>query len=388
MESHPVHLLLEPEEDSRTIEVRAVTDPMEQANELGLVADMPLHEVVEPHGNQQRGEDHDVQLHVDRAARQVADPTAQHDKQIEQQNGQCRGGMRAAQTDEHVVQVRLVRMERRLVLQNAGNHHTKRIEDRDSQNGQHKGNQPDVLRIVDLTHGAVRQGPHDEDRDDDSHDQRAAVADEHLRALAEQVMEEEGDERTGSHYGQHGQHPVSDMPEQQAEKEARQNAVARRETVHTIHQIDSVDNAHCSHHRQRHGHVLRDLVNTPQPVEIVQAVAADIDQQQHREDLDQKTQCRREIEDVVQRSGVEHDHHRHHDDEQLGAVTTDTGNSQTDNRPKEDGDAAQHGNRLSLQLPCIGIVDDVLVESDLDQPWMDPTNAQQSNQKRQDVQHR
>ena len=50
---HPVHRLLEPEEDTRTIEVRAVTDPVEQANELGLVADVPLHEVVEPHGNQQ-----------------------------------------------------------------------------------------------------------------------------------------------------------------------------------------------------------------------------------------------------------------------------------------------------------------------------------------------
>lgn len=361
---------------------------MEQANELGLVADVPLHEVIEPHGYQQGSENHDVQLHVDRAARQVADPAAQHDKQIEQQNGQRRGGMRAAQTDKHVMQVRLVGMERRLVLQDAGNHYAKRIENRDGQKSQHKGNQPDVLRIVDLTHGAVRQGPHDEDRDDDSHDQRTAVTDEHLRGLTEQVVKKEGDKRSGSHHGQHGHHAVADIPEHHSEKEARQDAVARREAVHAVDQIDAVDNAHGRHDRQRHGYVLRDLVNAPQPVEVIQAVAADIDQQQHREDLDQKTQCRREIEDVVQRSGVEHDHHRHHDDEQLGAVTTDTGNSQTDDRPKEDGDAAQHGDRFALQLPCIGIVDDVLVESDLDQPWMDPTNAQQSNQKRQDVQHR
>ena len=63
--------------------MRAVTDPMEQANELSLVADVPLHKIIEPHGNQQGSNDHDVQLHINRAARQVADPTAQHDKQIE-----------------------------------------------------------------------------------------------------------------------------------------------------------------------------------------------------------------------------------------------------------------------------------------------------------------
>ena len=245
-----------------------------------------------------------------------------------------------------------------------------------------------MLRIVDPPHGAVRQRPHHEDRDDDSHDQRAAVADEHLRGLAEQVMEEEGDERSGSHHGQHGQHPIPDMPEQQPEKEARQNAVARRQSVYAVHQIDAVDDAHGRHDRQRHGHILRDLMNAPQSMKVIQTVAADINQQQYREDLDHKTQRRREIEDVVQRSGVEHDHHRHHDDEQLGTVTADAGDSQTDDRSEEDGNTAQHGYRFALQLPRIGIVDDVLVESDLDQPWMDPANAQQSNQKRQDVQHR
>lgn len=201
--------------------------------------------------------------------------------------------MRAAQTDEHVMQVRLVRMERRLVLQNAGNHHAKRIENRDSQKSQHKGNQPDILWIVNLTISTVRQCPHDEDRDNDPHDQRAAVTNEHFRGLAEQVVKEEGDERSGSHHGQHGHHPVANIPEHHSEKEARQNAVARREAVHTVNQIDAVDDAHGRHDRQRHSHVLRDLMNAPQPVEIVQAVTADIDQQQHRKNLDHKTQSRR-----------------------------------------------------------------------------------------------
>ena len=201
--------------------------------------------------------------------------------------------MRATQTDEHVMQVRLVRMERRLVLQNAGNHYAKRIENRDSQKSQHKGNQPDILWIVNLAISTVRQSPHDEDRDDDSHDQRTAVTDEHLRGLTEQVVKEEGDKRSGSHYGQHGHYPVADIPEHHSEKEARQDAVARREAVHAVDQIDAVDDAHGRHDRQRHGYVLRDLVNAPQPVEVIQTVAADINQQQHRKDLDQKTQSRR-----------------------------------------------------------------------------------------------
>ena len=41
-----IHLSLEPEEDARTIEVRAIADAMEQADKLRLVANMPLHEVI------------------------------------------------------------------------------------------------------------------------------------------------------------------------------------------------------------------------------------------------------------------------------------------------------------------------------------------------------
>lgn len=53
MESHPVHLLLEPEEDTRTIEVRAIADSVKNQQKMCLVADLVLHEVIEPHGNQQ-----------------------------------------------------------------------------------------------------------------------------------------------------------------------------------------------------------------------------------------------------------------------------------------------------------------------------------------------
>lgn len=379
---HPVHLLLEPEEDTRTIEVRAVTDPMKQADELGLVADVPLHKVIKSERYQDAQHQHDIQLYVDRTAHHVADPPAQHHKEVQRHDRKRRRGMRAAQADEHVVQVRLVGMERRLALQNARRHHSQRIENRDRQHRQRKGNQPDIGRIIHLAQRTVLQNPHHEDRHDDSHDQRSAVTDEHLRGLAEQVVEEEGDERTGGHHGQHGHHPVADIPEHHPEKEARQNAVARRESVHAVNQVDGVDDAHGRKDRQRNGCPARNLVDTPQSVEIVQAVVSDEDQQQHRTDLDQEAKPRRKIQNIVQRSGVEHDHHRHDDDEQLGTVTADAGNPQPDNRSEEDGDTAQHGRGFALQLARVGIVDNVLVEGNLYEARMDPADAQQRNQKR------
>ena len=355
---------------------------------MRLVTNLILHEVVEPHGNQQRGNDHNVQLHVNRAARQVAEPAAQDDKEVEQQNGQRCGGMRAAQTDEHVVQMRLVGMERRLALQDARRHHAERVEDRHGQDRQHEGNQSDMFRSVDFAAGAVRQRPHDEDRNHDTHDQRAAVADEHLRRLSEQVVQEEGDERPGSHQSQHGHRPIVHNPEHHTEEDACQDAVARREPVDSVHQIDAIDDAHGRHDRQRHGRILRNLVNAPQSVEVVETVSADINQQQHRENLNQKAQCGREVEDVVERSGVEHNHHRHHDDEQLGAVVPESGAAQTDDRAEEDGDASQHGDRLALQLARVGVVDDVLVEGNLDQQRMNPPDTQQGNQERENEWHK
>lgn len=99
--------------------------------------------------------------------------------------------MRASQAGEHVVQVRLVWVERRLALQDACRHHAKRIKDGNRQDRQRKGNQSDICSIINLAHRAVAQDPDHKDRHDDTHDQRPAVTDEHLRTLPENVVEEE-----------------------------------------------------------------------------------------------------------------------------------------------------------------------------------------------------
>ena len=167
---YPIHLLLKPEEDTRTIEVRAVTDAMEQADKLRLVADMPLHEVIKTRCDQDTQHQYDIQLDVDRTACHVADPPAQHHEEVQDQNRKGRGGMRVSQADEHVVQVRLVRVERRLAFQDTRRHHAKRIENGNGQNRQGKGDQSDICRIINLTHRAMAQNTDHEDRHDETHD--------------------------------------------------------------------------------------------------------------------------------------------------------------------------------------------------------------------------
>lgn len=57
---HPIHLLLKPEEDTRSIKVRAVADAMEQADKMRLVADMPLHEVIKTRCDQDAQHQYDI----------------------------------------------------------------------------------------------------------------------------------------------------------------------------------------------------------------------------------------------------------------------------------------------------------------------------------------
>lgn len=178
---------------------------------------------------------------------------------------------------------------------------------------------------------------------------------------------------------------ITHIPEHHPKEQACQDAVARREAVYPVDQVDGIDDAHGRKDRQRNSHPLRDLIEAPQPVEVIQGVSSDENQQQNRADLDQEPQDRRKIEDVIHRAGIEHNHHRDDDDEEFGAVASYTGTAQPDDQSEEDGNTAQNGSRPTLQFAGIRIVDDVLVEGDPHQTRMDPMDAQNSDQKREDV---
>lgn len=214
-------------------------------------------------------------MDINRATGHVAEPPAQHHEEIQDQNRKGRRGMRASQANEHMMQVRLVRVERRLAFQDARRHHAECIEDRNGQNRQRKGNQSDIYSIINLAHRAVAQDPDHKDRHDNTHDQRPAVTDEHLRTLPENVVEEERNQRSGSHDGQHTHRPIPHVPEHHTEEKARQDAVARREAVYPVNQVDGIDDAHGGKDRQRNGYSLRNLIEPPQSVEVIQGVSSD-----------------------------------------------------------------------------------------------------------------
>lgn len=71
-----IHLSLEPEEDTGTIEMSPITDAVEDKDKLRLVADLILHEVIKAKCNQNAQHQHNIQLNINRAAGHVAEPPA------------------------------------------------------------------------------------------------------------------------------------------------------------------------------------------------------------------------------------------------------------------------------------------------------------------------
>ena len=103
----------------------------------------------------------------------------------------------------------------------------------------------------------------DENRHDDAHHQRAAVADEHLRCFSEDVVEKERDQRPDRHHGQKRHFHIARQIEQRAEHHAGQDAEPRRESVHAVDQVDGVDDPHGRDDGQRNGYPSRDSADAP-----------------------------------------------------------------------------------------------------------------------------
>ena len=126
-----------------------------------------------------------------------------------------------------MVQVGLVGPERRHPAQNTREHDPQRIEDRNAQDGQRKGNQPDPRLHVSPARRTAAQRLDDEDRYDDSHDQRPAVADEHFRSLAENVVQEKRDQSSDRNCGQNRHFHIARQVEQRSKHRTGRDTVTR-----------------------------------------------------------------------------------------------------------------------------------------------------------------
>ena len=172
-------------------------------------------------------------------------------------------------------------------------------------------------------------------------------------------MQEEGNQGPDRNYRQDGHRLFAGEMEKYAEDGTGHDAITRRKTVYAIHQVDGVDNANGGKNSQGHGIPRRDRPDAPQTVEVVYAIAADEDKQQHDDDLDQKPQGRGEVQNIVHRAGIEHRHHGHDHDGQSGAVHDGAHAPDRDHDPEENGDAAQDRDRRTLEFTGIRIIDNV-----------------------------
>lgn len=172
-------------------------------------------------------------------------------------------------------------------------------------------------------------------------------------------MQEEGNQGPDRDDGQNRHRLVAGEMEKCPEDGAGHDAITRRETVHAVHQVDGVDYTHGGKNSQGHGIPRRDRPDAPQTVEVVYAIAADKNQQQHDDDLDQEPQGRREVQDVVHRAGIEHGHHGHDHDGQSGAVHDGAHAPDRDHDPEENRYAAQDRDRRTLEFTGIRIIDNV-----------------------------
>lgn len=353
---------------------------MEPLQKTGPVEQVPFQEIVDTERRQDAQYDDQVELYIDRGSGEYRNIPAEDDGCVERQNGQCRHGVRASQGYENVVQVGLVGRKGRASLHHARGHYAQRIEHRNAQCGQCKGDEPDVRRDMFHAEGPVSQYGSYEYRHDDAQDERAAVADEHSRSLAENVVQKEWNERSAGYDGQQGHFYVACHIKYCSEDRGRQNAVARRKPVYAVDQVDGVDDTHDRENRQGYADPGRERLDAPEPVEIIDAVASDEYQQQHDQYFDHQAQAGRKVQYVVHRTGVEHDHHRHGDGEQAGVIDQHTQYAQAAHNPEKYGDTAHDGNRSLLQFAGVGVVDDALHEGDFHQLGMDPSHQQQRSE--------
>ena len=78
---------------------------------------------VQPEGNADAHKQHSIELHVDRGAQCISRPPYTYDQHIEQYFRAGGADMREVEFEQQVVQVRLVRCERRSAAQHPHRHH-------------------------------------------------------------------------------------------------------------------------------------------------------------------------------------------------------------------------------------------------------------------------
>ena len=170
---HPVHPALQPQNQTRTFDMRPMSQTVQPAAQPARRR-QSRDRVVQTRRDQNAKTQNDVQLKVDGRTAPIKQPPAQHDEEIQGQDHHRGPRMGETQTDEQVVKVRLVRLERRHTADDTSAHHAQRVEYRDGKNRQREGNEPEIRKPELPAERIVPECPDDEHRDDDAQHERAA----------------------------------------------------------------------------------------------------------------------------------------------------------------------------------------------------------------------
>ena len=114
--------------------------------------------LVEPRRNQRRGGHDDDRLRVGREPCVVGEGPHADDQRVEREHADGGDDVGEAQVDEHVVEVGLVGVEGRLVVQHAREHDAHRVEDGDRQHGQREGDHRGPLPFEEGGAGGLQPG--------------------------------------------------------------------------------------------------------------------------------------------------------------------------------------------------------------------------------------
>ena len=181
-----------------------------------------------------------------------------------------RGTLLHAQSHKLVVDMAFVGHEGIAPTADAVNHHTYDIQQRDHQERERYDNGAGNSRVFD---GIVLPELYGEDSQQQSYCQRARVAHEYLAPAPHLAEDVEVEERHQSAQGRRRQQciqPPLKHHKHEAESDEGYDAQPRRQPVDAVNEVQGVDDVDYPQHRERHGHINRQIVDAEQPVQVVE----------------------------------------------------------------------------------------------------------------------
>ena len=285
--------------------------------------------------------------------------------------------MGIAHRDEQMVQVGLVGMEGRGAAQDAHAHDTHGVEHGNGHDGQGEGYQAEAPRVVVDAVGLALEDVEHEDAHNNADDEGAAIADKHLTGATKDIVEEEGQQRGHTYGGEHDHVDIASQVEEETEDAAGHDTVATAVAIDTVDEVDGIDDPDHGEDGEGYAEVGGQVVDAPQTMKVIDAIATGGDEHEHQEDLDKETRAGGELDDIIDGAHIQHHQHGEHDGEQSAAVVKHAADAQGYQDAKHDCNTTQYRDGNTLQLAGIGIVNYVFQQGYAQHLGIDPNGGKQ-----------